>query len=651
MGAKKNKAIPAEHAIAASAKTVADGKTIAGKSKWAPIAAGAAILAFTALLYVKAIGNGFTFMDDDFYILNNPFIRNFSWKGVVAIFTSFNNYNYHPITTLTDMFIYRWFGLDPLPYHLLNVLLHLLNVWLVYVFTEKISGRKMTGLVVALLFAVHPLHVESVAWVSERKDVSYTAFYLAALIIYLRYLYSGQQAKYYALALLLFLASLFSKSAAVTLPVLLVAIDAYKGRKRDARALLEKIPFLLLSIVFGILAIKSQGSGGAINDISLYFNFVNRFFLFTSGIAFYVIKLVFPFDLNALHFFPYLAGNILPWYYYLSLPFLVMLAWLIARKNTYRMDIVFGSSFFLITISVMLQIVPVGASLVAERYTYVPYIGLFYIAGQWIADNYLQRKKIIVPVFSAVIVVFTIQSWLRIDVWKDTNTLFTDIVEKNPGNWRDGMVYNSWGDFEKYYGDNKAALQKYSEAVRLFPRYPLAYYNRGNIYEETGDIRSALSDFDNAVKLNPGHANYYNSRGWAYYQLGNKQAAVVDYNEALSIDPNFPEAYNNRGWAYYESGDLKSSANDFSKAIMVAPGYAKPYYNRAMIRVKSGDMAGAVEDYNSLIMLNGDDALAYYNRGIIRMNQKNMQGACADWKKSVELGNKEAEDMLRGYCR
>ncbi len=610
-----------------------------------------ALLVFTSLLYLKALNNGFTFNDDDYYILKNPFLQDFSWKGVSAIFTSFNNYNYHPLTTLTDLFIYNWLGVDPLPYHLLNVLLHILNVWLVFLFIEKLSGKRVTAIIVATLFAIHPLHVESVAWVSERKDVLYTSFYLGALIFYLRHIATNGQTKYYLLTLIFFIASLFSKSAAVTLPLLLIVIDVYKGRKLNAKVLVEKVPFFILSVLFGILAIRSQSAGGAVNDISVYYNFINRIFLFTSGLAFYFIELIAPFNLNALHFYPDVAGNVLPWYYYLSLPFLLVITWLVTRKKNHKREILFGMAFFLVTISVMLQIITVGASLAAERYTYVPYLGLFYIAGQWLADNYEKQRKIINPALFVIGGVFILQTWLRIDKWKDTDTLFTDIVEKNGDNWRNGLVYNSWGDFENYNGDKNSAIQKYNEALRLFPRYTIAFYNRGKTLEETGNVQAAISDYSNAIQLTPGQAKYYNSRGWAYYRLGNKKAAMLDYDTALSIDRYLPEAYNNRGWAYYEAGDLNAAMSDFNKSIAHSRLFTKPYYNRAIVKADQGNLAGAIDDYNTLIKINHNDSLAYFNRGIIRMNQKDMPGACADWKTSLEMGYKNAGGMLQQYCR
>ena len=202
------------------------------------------------------------------------------------IFTIFYSANYHPFTTFCWALLFRFFGTDPLPYHLLNVLLHLLNTWLVFKITEGLSGRRITAIVVSILFAIHPMHVESVAWISELKDVLYSAFYLSSLLAYLHYLRNGFHKKFYVAAILFFLFSLFSKSAAVTLPVLLIAIDIYTGRKINARSLSDKIPFFLLALLFGILNLRAQG----IANLSPYFGYVNRIFLFTGGLSVYFIK-------------------------------------------------------------------------------------------------------------------------------------------------------------------------------------------------------------------------------------------------------------------------------------------------------------------------------------------------------------------------
>ena len=614
--------------------------------KWAPVA----VIIFTALLYCKALQNGFTYMDDDVYILKNPYLHDFSIKGIIAIFSKFNNANYHPFTTITNLFEYRFFGLDPLPYHLTNLLLHLLNTWLVYLLTEKLSNKRITALIVCILFAVHPLHVESVAWLSERKDVLYSAFYLLSLLAYLRYISSNNSKKYYIYTLLLFIASCLSKSAATTLPILLIAIDIYKGRKIDAKALIEKIPFIALSVFFGILAIMSQKAGGGMLELSEAFGFINRVFLFTSRIAFYLIESIIPFRLCALNCLPNINGDILPWYYYLSLPLLLAFAWLVARKSNYRKEVIFGIAFFLITISVMLQIVNVGYALTAERYTYIPYIGLFYIAGQLGAAIINKHRNYVIVAFSVFVVILSVMTWNRIDVWKDTDVLFTDIVEKNPDNLHNYIVYNSWGDFKNSESDLLGAIENYSKAIDLNPQYELAYAQRGLIYARMGNIQKALNDFNKAIVLNPKRAHNYYSRASEYYKAGNKKAAMLDYNQTIGLDPDYAQAYNDRGWAYFETGDIKSALNDFDKAITLKPTFSTAYYNRAEVKINTGELKGAIEDYNNILSFHPTDSLAYFEKGMVRMQMKDSAEACKEFKKAADLGFKEAPKMLRKYC-
>ena len=614
--------------------------------KWVPFP----VIIFTALLYSGALQNGITYWDDNVYILKNPLLRNFSADGIKIIFTTFINANYHPLTTLTNLVEYRVFGPDPLPYHLINVLLHLLNTWLVFRLTEKLSGKRLTALIVCVLFAVHPMHVESVAWLSERKDVLYASFYLLSLLAYLRYR-QGFGYKQYSLALSLFIASCLSKSAAITLPVLLIAIDVYRGRNIDARALIEKIPFLLVSVLFGVLAIMSQKSGGAVYNLSATFGPVNGIFLFTTRIAYYIIQGVIPSGLCAQHYYPLTNGGFLPWYYYASLPLLALLAWLAARKNMYRKEVLFSMAFFLITISVMLQVVNIGVEYVAERYTYIPYIGLFYIAGQYASTAIDNKRNYVIGVLSVFIVVFSAQTWNRISAWKDTDTLFADMIEKNPGNWQNCYTYYAWGGYKTDQGDLQGAITDYSTAIKLAPGWEWPYMERGLLYDKTGDLQDALSDLNNALRIDPKRADGHNNRGWVYYELGNRSAAMLDYNTAIKYDPALTGAYNNRGWAYYEAGDMTRASADFNKAISLDPTFSKPYYNRALVKINMGNFKGALDDYSSILKFHPNDGLACFLKGKIYWDLKDAENACNDWHKSLELGNKDALKALQQYCR
>jgi protein O-mannosyl-transferase len=638
--------MPAKTIKKAGAKSMgrATEKDNAGYQRWAPLV----VVLFTGLLYIRSLQNNLTSFDDDFYITNNPFLKDFSLKGIAAIFTSFYSSNYHPLTTLTWFFEYHLFGINPLPYHLVNVLLHLVNTWLVYKLVSKLSGNVNTALIVSLLFGIHPMHVESVAWVSERKDVLYAAFYLSALMAYVRYIGSGLKANHYTHMMLLFIASLLSKSAAVTLPALLIVIDVYKGRGISVRSLLEKVPLFLLSAVFGILAVLSQKEGGALSSLLASYGLVNGIFLFTSGLAFYIIWLAAPFSLSAMHYFPNVHDGWLPWPYYLSLPFLFVIAWLIARPGRYRREVVFGFSFFLVVISVMLQVVSVGSALTAERYSYVASIGLFYFAAQWLSAMYLtSRKNMVAGCLAAVVVIFSVETWNRVGVWKEDALLFENIIDKNPD-----VYYGYWlrGNLEKQKGDLQAALKDYSQCIILNPKFEDAYYNRGIIYDGLGDIKSALLDFNQSIILNPRQADALNNRGWILLRMGNVQAAMADYNQAININSKFAEAYNNRGWALESLNDSKAALADYEKASVLKPDFAKPVYNKAALEVKSGDFAAALADYNYLLKLNPGDNTIYYMLGIANHNLNNNAAACGNWQQAAGLGNSKAQDMLRLYC-
>lgn len=606
-----------------------------------------AVIIFTTILYSRALFNGLTSIDDDFYVVHNPYLKDFSFHGIKEIFTSFYASNYHPFTTLSLLIETKLFGTNPLVYHLDNVLLHLLNVWLAYKLAERLSNSTVTAFIVALFFAIHPMHVESVAWVSERKDVLYSAFYLLSLICYLSYIDASGTGKYYFLSLSLFLCSLFAKSAAVTLPLILLLFDMYRGRKLSGSLVAEKLPFFALSILFGILAMLSQKAGGAVNEYVIASGFLSKLFTITSGLSFYIIRLFAPVGLSILHYSPYVLGK-LPWIYYLSIPFIVLLIWLIIRPSPLRKELVFGALFFLSSLTVMLQIVPVGSAYVAERYTYIAYIGLFYIIGQVLSSvsSGKNRMNILLGIIG-ISLVFSFISWQRIEVWKDDEHAFNDLVSSNPDIYE---AYLFRGGYRKKQNDLTGALEDFSRAIELNPTYERPYYLRAGIYDALNDLPSAIADFTKFLEAEHGFAEAYNNRGWAYFRTGNVPAAIADYNKALSIDSAYVDAYNNRGWAYLSQGNSIAALPDFTKAIVLNPKFDKPYYNRTGIWMKAGDYAHAVEDYTSILALHPDDVETIYRRGEAYHLLNNDSSACTDWQKAAQMGNSKATAMLQQYC-
>jgi protein O-mannosyl-transferase len=560
------------------------GKDIlAAVPKWTIIA----ILLLTAIIYSRVIVNDFVNIDDDTFITKNPLITNFGWESVKAVFTSFQNGKYQPLVNLSFLLEHTFFGFNPVAFHITNVLLHLASTWIVYKLTEKLSGKQLTAAVVAVLFAVHPMHVEEVAWAAERKDLLYSLFFLLAMLRYLRYIDSGLQLRHLTGVFFFFLASLFSKTTAMTLPLILLTLDVYRGRKLSMRSLIEKVPFFLVAIAFAVVASLSQQAEGVPMNMPESINFINRIFLFTYVPSFYIISLIVPFHLSVMHYYPVVTDGLLPWQYYASFPFLLFVIILVIRLAIKRAplwkEMVFGAFFFAITISIMEQIISVGPSLTPERYTYIPYLGLFYIIGQWLSGTGPEKQKKAVILLSFFLVFFCVQAWARIGVWKDSDSVFNDSVNKNTG------MTNS---------------QEF-------------YFMRGNTKVGQGDF----------------------------------SGAVQDYNQAIALNRNYAEAYTNRAVAYFQAGDMKSALRDLNEAITLNPKRAKPYQDRGAVKATTGDFEGALKDFDIFLNIDSTNQRVYADRAMVRLSLGDTTGGCYDLRKSLKYGNIDAAQMIRQYCR
>jgi tetratricopeptide (TPR) repeat protein len=436
----------------------------------------------------------------------------------------------------------------------------------------------LTSLVVSLLFGIHPLHVESVAWISERKDLLCTFFFLGSLIIYLAYLKTRGK-RFYFLSLFLFLLSLLSKSMAVTLPLVLFLCDTLLDRKFDRKSLIEKIPFLAIAFIFGIMAILAQGSPEIMSQkpsspfpknifimsevLTTYFS---KLLLMSEILISYFPKLILPIKLSCVY--PFVKGIAGFWsYVYLT----TVLGFLIAGilLGRYNKKIIFGTLFFFITI---LPTLP--AKIIADRYVYIPSIGIFFIAAEgldWLFRSKREHIKIVKPIlailFIGILGTFSFLTWERCQVWKDSMSLWENVLKN-------------------------------------YPNVPVAYNNRGEVYLRRGDYDRAISDYNQALTINPGYetAYYlYENRGSAYLMKGDYERAIADYDQALRIRPNYALAYHNRGTAYLYKGDPEEAIADFNKALEINPEYAETYFNKALACEKIGHPKEAIEAYRGFI--------------------------------------------------
>lgn len=457
------------------------------------------ILAFTSLSLFPSLRNGFTNWDDQRYLTQNDDLRDFSLSGLTRIFSSFYNGNYHPLTMFSYFLEYHFFGSNPLGYHITNLLLHLLNCVLVFWLISLLSRSTIVPFVATLLFAIHPLNVEPVAWVSGRKDLFYVLFFLGSVIAYTCYLKNNKRVYYY-FSICAFILSLFSKATAVMLPFILLLIDYRNKRKFDRNIFIEKAPFFELSFVFMLICIFTQTTFGAvINTHSL--NFLYRGTIVAYALVSYIAKLLFPVKLSCQYPYPR-PEEILGFRYLVSPAILFFLTALVIFLKRYTRKIIFGMGFFLVLVLPVIQILPFGNSITADRFTYLASVGIFYLIGEGAYWLYLRKNTLIkisvFLIFTGLILRLSFLSWQRSKVWYDSITLWSDVLSKYP---KSLTAYNNRAiAYTLEEGDYEKAIEDCSRAIELAPGDSVLYFNRASAYRQKGDYDKANLDFRQYLK-------------------------------------------------------------------------------------------------------------------------------------------------------
>jgi protein O-mannosyl-transferase len=615
----------------------------ADPDRWKYYGALAVILLISFIAYLPVLHNGLLSWDDNSYIKDNPLIYSFNLKD---IFSQNVISNYHPLTILTLAAEYQFFGLNATGYHAFNLVLHLLNVILVFYAVYLFSDKAGVALVASLLFGIHPLHVESVAWVAELKDLQYTFFFLASYIFYLKYL-NDRQKKFYVYALLLFLASILSKAMAASLPVVMILTDYFKGRKMNQKTLTEKAPFFLIAIAFGIVALLAQKSSGA-SDV-MDFSFPQRIVFACFGFVSYIVKLVLPLNLSAYYPYPVRSGESIPLQYYAYLVLVAGLAFSVWYSLRYTNKIFFGAGFFAITVFLVLQLLPVGGAVMADRYSYIPSIGIFYLAGEGIYLLWGRKLKwVAIILLCGFSVFFTVKTYARCGVWKSDMTLWNDVISQCQ---TIPEAYFSRGNAFKYENKYDLAMADFNKAIELDPNYAQAYYNRGTAYEDENEHDLALADLNKAIELDPEFSLAYNNRGNVFLNQNKYDLALADFNKAIKLNPGLSQAYNSRGNALANTKRYDQALADLNKAIELNPNNAKAYNNRGNVLANMKKFDLAIADFSKALELNPNNIQAYFNRGIVEFYAGRKEAACIDLKKAAGLGSQQAADALVQICK
>jgi tetratricopeptide (TPR) repeat protein len=581
--------------------------------------------------------------DDDYYVIKNHTIQ--SPGTLDKILKEPVLGNFHPLTMLSLAVDYWISDGKPQWFHAVNVFLHLVNIVLVFFFFYMFSGKKIwISAITALLFAIHPLHVESVAWISERKDLLYSAFFLGGLILYIKYL------KKNSLALLsgvfvLFLLSLLSKPAAVIFPLVLLAIDFYFDRLKLSRTTIEKIPFFVLSLAFGIITLQVQKAYGAYSDTGIY-PFSSRFFFGNYGTLMYLVKMVFPFRLCA--FYPFPAVNVsLPAIYYISVLFTLALTALFVWSVRRYKEIAFALLFYAINLILVLQFFAVGNAVIADRYSYIPLLGPFFLAGFYV-QRYIDGKNGRVTPAFAIVLVLVVMSLVMISrkqasTWKDGATLWDQAIKVAPSS----KAYANRGMISKKEGDTQKALELFSKAITMDDNQTDALVNRANIYYSQQKYSSAIADYSRCIAIEPDNDKAYANRGASYLAIGLTDSALIDLNRSIELDPETLNGYKNRGMLNLMTHRYREAISDYTKHLSIVPDEDGETWNKIGYAFHQlGDYPGAIEAFSQAIRIAGKGNF-YYLRALSFFNAGDIARARTDMEKALSKGVLADPALLR----
>jgi len=550
---------------------------------------GGGIVFITLLVYIPALQNEFVNWDDHKYIAEMQRFQPINFDNIYSAFTGFYVSNWHPLTLLSHAIDYKIWGLNPFWHHLGNNILHGLNTLLVLILVSQLMNiRKnqeekkqkvfLPASVAALLFAIHPLHVESVAWISERKDLLCAFFFLLSLILYNRYRSSSsKKSVFYVCTLLSFILALLSKPMAVTLPMVLLILDFYpyklfivKGSNAKIKGIiLEKIPFLALSLLSSILTMSAQAEFNAMGSTRV-FPLAERLLNAVHALFFYLVKMFFPFNLAPLYPHPKEISFFNPEYFIsvIAITFITLFSLLNYRKNKVYLS---AWLYYLITLLPVIGIIQVGGQAAADRYTYLPCIAPFLVAGLACANIFNKGAKIR-NVFAGGALFFAF--------------IFLIIVTvKQTGVWRNSL--NLW-----------------NHEIKILPNSsPFIYNNRGSAFMEVRKYKEAVADFTRAIELGPNYLKFYSNRGNSYMELGNFVAAIYDFSHIVQVDHENEKAYNSRGAAYHMLGNLTNAMRDYNSALEINPNSGRTSYNLALIFEETGNMDKAYLYYKKAARL------------------------------------------------
>lgn len=543
------------------------------------------LLVLTAWIYQPVFKSGWlNNWDDDLQVTNNPDITAISFTNLKNIFSSFYVGMYQPLTTFFYALEYHWFGLNPNIFHGTNLLLHLLNIVLVYCLVKKILIKFWPSFGVAAIFALHPMQVEAVAWISARSTLLCSTFILLGVLTYWRYAQLEKRTNLWK-TFIIFILAIFTKALAIVFPLILILIDWYH-QKLNKKTLLEKIPFFIISLLFTWLALVGRKRAEHLLDLGSYYSLWDKTTFVLSSLFFYVAKLFWPINLSPFYNYPPKINNLLPISFYIMAGLAVILIastlWAIIRfkHQPFGRLLTLASSWFILNLILILKILPVGFQYAADRYNYLAMLGPLLLLAYGLDKLTTKQPKTKIIVIVLIIFISASLSFISRQttmMWHDNLTLINKAISQaHPDTnlyMTRGVVKNSDKDYQGALDDlnyslslnNENLTAHYNRALVLsgsFQRYQealadlnfvinsqptaSAYYERGNIKATINDLPGTIADYSEAIKLSDNWLYLFN-RANIYGQLKKYPEALADYNQAIELVPDFSSAYYYKG--------------------------------------------------------------------------------------------------------
>ena len=585
------------------------------------LVAVALVLVLTCLVYSSSFENGLLNWDDAVNVTQNGAIRALTLSNVREWFTQPLLGMYSPLVYASYAIDYRLGGLNPAVYHATNLVLHLACVLLVYGIVARLTTRPVGAALAAAFFAVHPANVAAVTPISVRSSLLYSVFYLCAYRLYLWHL-DRPAAGRLAAVFILFVASSLSKSAAAVFPVLLVLTDYYRGRRLTGRALLEKLPFLMVAVAVGVVTLVMRTDAATAG--SLQTSWLERAALASYQLGHYLFTAVAPINLSPFYPYPEGTSGSLRWIALVALLLTTIVTLLLVRARALRGPLAFGLLFFVLHLALVLKVIPLGEEFTADRYLYLPLVGLCVTAVELSSRRTPQARRVIATAALVVVAVFALMSYSR------------------NADWRDDMTFNS----------------------RIIERYPrtaaTAYANRAAARLQAGDAGGARRDSTAALTIDASNARAYFNRATAGMLEGKPGEALTDVNRAIALDPTLAASFELRAQARLRTGDITGARDDADRAIALttsgAPGRLtgdevfKSYVTRGLARAMLDDAPGALADMDRAIALNPAEPALLHNRGQVRLRFGDVTGGCADLREAVARGREDSRPLLAQSC-